>query len=101
MMSWKGCGSGHGLILRYYPSICMEGLRKTTKTLTHDSWSTDRDLNQGAPKYEAGVLTALPLCSVQHHVFAPIGEGGLLSSKKTVYNMTLGICYILCVSLFY
>jgi hypothetical protein len=26
-------GSGRGLILRYYPSICVEELRKTTKYL--------------------------------------------------------------------
>jgi hypothetical protein len=24
-------GSGHGLMLRYYPGICIEGLRKTMK----------------------------------------------------------------------
>jgi len=31
MMNWKGGGkSGHGLILRYYPGICLEALRKTT-----------------------------------------------------------------------
>jgi hypothetical protein len=31
-------GSGHGLTLRYYPSIHLEGLRKTTKILNQDSW---------------------------------------------------------------
>jgi hypothetical protein len=30
-------GSGHGLILKYYPSTHLEGLRKTTKNLNQDS----------------------------------------------------------------
>jgi hypothetical protein len=32
MMSWQDVeGSGRGLILRFYPSIYLEGLRKATK----------------------------------------------------------------------
>jgi len=31
-------GSGHDPILRYYPGICLEGLRKITKNLNQDSW---------------------------------------------------------------
>jgi hypothetical protein len=30
-------GSGHDLILRYYPGIRLKGLRKTTKNLNQDS----------------------------------------------------------------
>jgi hypothetical protein len=31
-MRWRGVeGSSHGLISRYYPNICLEGLKKTTK----------------------------------------------------------------------
>jgi hypothetical protein len=44
------------LILRYYPSMCLEGLRKTAKNLSNNSWSLDRDLNPGPPEVEAGVL---------------------------------------------
>jgi hypothetical protein len=44
-------GSGHGLILRYYPSIHLKGLWKTTKNLSLDSWSLSQDLNPGSPKY--------------------------------------------------
>jgi hypothetical protein len=40
------------LILRYYPSICQEGLSKTTKNLTQDSRSPARDLNPEPPEYE-------------------------------------------------
>jgi hypothetical protein len=50
-------GNGRGPVLRYYPSICLEELRKTTKTLSPDSLSPERDLNPGPPEHEAGVLT--------------------------------------------
>jgi hypothetical protein len=42
-------GSGRGLILSYYPSTCLEGLRKTTKILSWNSRSPGRDLNPGPP----------------------------------------------------
>jgi hypothetical protein len=32
-------GTDHGLLLKYYPSRCLNRLRKTMKTLTHDSQS--------------------------------------------------------------
>jgi hypothetical protein len=32
MKNWKGCGSGLGLIERFYPIIFLEGPRKTTRT---------------------------------------------------------------------
>lgn len=51
-------GSGRGLISMYSPSIFMEGPKKTTETLSQYSWSPDRDLNEGAPEYEPGVLSA-------------------------------------------
>jgi hypothetical protein len=50
-------GSDHGLILRYYPCICLDGLRKTMENLSQYSWSPGRDLNPASPEYEAGVLT--------------------------------------------
>jgi hypothetical protein len=46
--------SGHGLILRYYTSICLEGLGKTLKTLSQDSLSLGQDLNPGPPDYKEG-----------------------------------------------
>jgi hypothetical protein len=57
MMNWNGCERKQsGLILRYYPNICLEGLRKTTKVLSQDSQSPGQDFNMGPRKYEAGVL---------------------------------------------
>jgi hypothetical protein len=52
--------SGRGLIIRFYLGIHLEGLRKTTKNLGHDSRSRGRDLNSGSPVYEAGVLVTRP-----------------------------------------
>jgi hypothetical protein len=67
MMKWEGLeGSSHGLILRYYPGICLEGLSKSMKNLCQDSWSPGLDLNPGPPEYEAGVLTIRPWFFVDH-----------------------------------
>jgi hypothetical protein len=57
-MHWKECGRKLSWpILRYYPSICLEGLRKTTKNLNHDSRSAGQYFDPWPPEYEAGVLT--------------------------------------------
>jgi hypothetical protein len=58
MMNWKG--SVCGLILRYYPSIHLDGLRKTAKILSQVNRSPGRYLNLGPPEYEAGVLSTRP-----------------------------------------
>jgi hypothetical protein len=50
--------SGRGLILRYYPRIFPEGVRKAMKNLSQDSRSAGKDFNPGPTEYEAGVLTA-------------------------------------------
>jgi hypothetical protein len=58
-MNWKGCGRKRSWPnLRYYPGICLEGLRKTTKNLSQDNRSPGRDLNPGPPEYE-GVFSVL------------------------------------------
>jgi hypothetical protein len=57
-----------GYILRYYPSIHVEGLRKSTKDLSHDRRSSGRNLNPGPPEYETGVLTSRTVLSVQYKV---------------------------------
>jgi hypothetical protein len=52
--------------IKYYPGIFLEKLRKTTKDLSQDMRSTDRDLNPGSVKYEAGVLTTEPRHTVKN-----------------------------------
>jgi hypothetical protein len=54
---------GRGQILRYYHSICLERLRKTTET--HDNRSPSRDLYPRPPEYETWVLTTRPRSSVK------------------------------------
>jgi hypothetical protein len=66
-MDWKGFGRKRTRPnLKYYPGIRLEGLRKTTENLIHDSRCPGRDLNPGPPEYEAGVLTR-PRRSVPLH----------------------------------
>jgi hypothetical protein len=38
--------------LRYYPGICLKGLRKTMKPLDQDSHSPGRHLNPRPPQHE-------------------------------------------------
>jgi len=43
--------------LRYYSSSCMEGLRKTMKSLSHDIRPLRRDFNPRPLEYEASMIT--------------------------------------------
>jgi hypothetical protein len=47
---WKEAGKAY---LRYYPSIYLKGLRKTTTNLSEYSWSPGRDLNPRPPEYRS------------------------------------------------
>jgi hypothetical protein len=50
-------GSGRGLILRYYPHNCLEGLRKTKK---NSAMVAGPRFKHGASQFEVGVLNTLP-----------------------------------------
>jgi hypothetical protein len=48
-------GSSRDPILRYYPGIHPQGLRKTTINISHDILCPGRDLKPRRPEYEAEV----------------------------------------------
>jgi hypothetical protein len=49
-MDWKGFGRKRSWPnSRYYPGICLEGVRKTTKTSIRTARSPGRDFNRGTP----------------------------------------------------
>jgi hypothetical protein len=50
--------------MRYYPGICLKGLRKTTKTSVWIASFQSQDLNLGPHEYKAGVLITRPRYSV-------------------------------------
>jgi hypothetical protein len=56
-------GSGCILVLRFYPCICLEGLRKNTENLSQVA-SPQAEIWTRTPEYEAGVFTTLPRRSV-------------------------------------
>jgi hypothetical protein len=72
IMNPKGCGRKWSWPnLRYYPAICLEGLRKTTKKLSQDWQFPGWDLNPGPPEHETGALTARPRhyhCPVAYNI---------------------------------
>jgi hypothetical protein len=58
-MDWEGCGTNLPLhILKYNSRFRLEGLRKSTKVPSRDSWPRGRDFKHGHPEFEAGLLTA-------------------------------------------
>jgi hypothetical protein len=58
IMNWKGYGRKQlWSNLRYYTSICQEGLNKTTEILSQNGRTLNRNLNPGLPECEAAVPT--------------------------------------------
>jgi hypothetical protein len=83
--------------LRFYPSSCLQGLRKISKNLSQDSRSPGRDLNAGHAAYEAEVLTTRPWHTVFRRTARPAGDvsicvGLYLARKSQDCNATY--CYV-------
>jgi hypothetical protein len=53
MLSWTGFGRKRS---RYYPGICIEWLRKTTETLSQDSWCSSWDSGRVLLEYKSRTL---------------------------------------------
>jgi hypothetical protein len=86
MMNRKECGRKQSWPnLRYYPGICLGGLRKTTKKFSQDSRSPGSDLNTGPPLHEAGMLTSRQRRSLRHALEA-LDESS--SHRKALSVMT-------------
>jgi hypothetical protein len=95
-MNWKGCGRKRSCPdLRYYPVICLEGLRKTTKNLSQDRRSLGRDLNPGPPEYEAGVLTTRPRRSVSPVLPLGTENWNFPVALKEIFNLELVVAWLL------
>jgi hypothetical protein len=63
----KGCGRKYSQPdLRDYLGSCLEGLRKSIKTLEQDSLSLGWEFNLRCLKYKAGLPTTRPPLSVPH-----------------------------------
>jgi hypothetical protein len=65
-MNWNGFGRKRSWPILRYPGILLEGLKESSKNLSHDNRSPVRDLNPGTPGYQAGVLTSRPRYSVPY-----------------------------------
>jgi hypothetical protein len=76
-------GSGRCLILRYYPGICLERQRKTTKVLSQDSRYPDRVLNPGHLEYEAVLTHSTTTFSVSINMIHPLQISSFLYIFKT------------------
>jgi hypothetical protein len=69
MVNWKGCGRKRSWPkLRYYPGICLEGPRKTTKNINQNSRSPGWNLNSEPPEHDVRALTTRPQHSVQNRI---------------------------------
>jgi hypothetical protein len=69
MINWKGFGSACSLIIRYYPSIFLDGMRETMRNVNQNRWSPGQDLNPRPPEYK-GVASLLLFCPSQIKIFS-------------------------------
>jgi hypothetical protein len=89
--NWEGCGRKRSCSnLRYYPSICLYELRRTTKNLSQDSRYPSRDLNLGLPEYKSRVTATRPQFSV---LCCPLVEEVLMRSTRVICSTSVDYVY--------
>jgi hypothetical protein len=78
--------------LRYYPGSCLEGLRKTTKNLSQDIRSLDRDLNPGSPRSANHSTTTFGMYIIRFVTFKLLGPTILFSTCR-IYCVIYGTLF--------
>jgi hypothetical protein len=72
-MNWIWCGRKRSPdMLRYYPDICPEEQKQTTKFLSQDRLSTELRVENWSPDYEAELLSIRLMFSVTHCTFMKV-----------------------------
>lgn len=79
-INYKKCGKKGRDLFEETCGIRPDGLNKTARNISEDSWPFNRDLNLVLPQYEAGMLTSLPWNFVFKYL-----------------NIIIRLCLILCV----
>lgn len=78
---------------RYYPNICLEGLKKVTEDAIKDSLCPGRDSNQMYPEYDSKSITAVPTCSVNGFQF----EKSDHRMDKVSFHLSARFCGVVCI----
>jgi hypothetical protein len=87
-MNWYAFRSGHGLILTYYPSTCLDKLRKTTKNLSQDSQSLGPRFEPGTSQICIHCMILLYFYTCDSEVQCRVSMALLDSINKTGSNIT-------------
>jgi hypothetical protein len=95
LMIWKGFGRKRSWpILRYYPGIRLDGLRKPTKKTIRIAGSRIRFFNPRPPEYEAGVLMLSVSPGICQRVL--LDESLELRKERTIDQKVVGVHGTLC-----
>lgn len=87
-MNWKWHEGGDHDLMRHYPNICLEILRKTIFNLSHESTCLGWNLNLGSTEYEARGLPnwvqILVLLELYNKCMGYVDQG-----ERTAHNIPL------------
>jgi hypothetical protein len=89
------------LILRHYPGIRLDVLRKTTKNFIQDSLSPGRDLNMWPPEYEVAsylrdILHKVKFCKITHSILQYEEDVILIAPIQASRRVTMKASNVLC-----